>query len=105
MKNLILNLFIFFIIINGCTDPISSDPKIEKLIFVACEGNFGASNGSINILNDNGDVTKVEEIGDVVQSLEVYKNKLIVLINNMSSFSFSILSDFSIFLCSLRLKS
>jgi len=82
MKNSIFSLFIFFIIINGCTDPISSDPKIEKLIFVACEGNFGASNGTINVLNDNGDVTKIEGIGDVVQSLEVYKNKLIVLINN-----------------------
>ena len=50
MKNLIYCLFISLIIFNGGTDPVSSDSKIEKLIFVACEGNFGASNGSINIL-------------------------------------------------------
>ena len=84
MKNYSLKLFaLLFLIINGCTDPTSpSEDIIEELIFVACEGNFGASNGSIHIIKPDGELDFVENVGDVVQSLEVYGDKLIVLVNN-----------------------
>ena len=50
--------------------------------FVANEGNFGSSNGSLSMIDAFGIVTNYENIGDVVQSIEVYDDKLIVLINN-----------------------
>ena len=59
MKNYSLKLFtLLFMIINGCTDPTSpSEDIIEELVFVACEGNFGASNGSIHISNPMENLT------------------------------------------------
>jgi hypothetical protein len=77
-------LFITLLLLVGC----SSNPIIENTkqtthwVFVANEGNFGASNGSISMINNNDEVYNVEEVGDVVQSLEVYKDKLIVVVNN-----------------------
>tara|TARA_B100000579_G_scaffold430244_1_gene443290 strand:- start:1090 stop:2076 length:987 start_codon:yes stop_codon:yes gene_type:complete len=50
--------------------------------FIANEGNFGSSNGSISMIDAFGSVINYENIGDVVQSIEVYGDKLIVLINN-----------------------
>ena len=50
--------------------------------FIANEGNFGASNGSISMIDDFGNVYETESLGDVVQSLEVYNDKLIVILNN-----------------------
>jgi len=75
-------MFICFIWL-GCSNNILKDEDINtSWVFVANEGNFGASNGSISMIDDFGRVITIEEIGDVVQSLEVYNNKLIVLINN-----------------------
>ena len=34
------------------------------------------------MIDNNGNVFETEPIGDIVQSLEVYENKLIVLVNN-----------------------
>ena len=50
--------------------------------FIANEGNYGASNGSISMIDDFGNVYETESLGDVVQSLEVYNDKLIVILNN-----------------------
>ena len=71
-------------LINGCSDSLtqSNEPTPQEWVFVACEGNFGASNGSISMINQDGVVLEVTEVGDVVQSLEVYENKLIVVVNN-----------------------
>tara|TARA_Y100001970_G_scaffold254921_1_gene331148 strand:- start:3537 stop:4823 length:1287 start_codon:yes stop_codon:yes gene_type:complete len=52
------------------------------ITFIANEGNYGASNGSISMIFEDGSVVETEPLGDVVQALEVYGNKLIVLINN-----------------------
>ena len=51
-------------------------------VFVANEGNMGSSNGSLSMIDAFGAVTNYENIGDVVQSIEVYDDKLIALINN-----------------------
>ena len=74
-----LTIYLFF---NGCSNPASPKESITELIFVACEGNFGASNGSIYTLKNSGDVEFIENVGDVVQSMEVYGDKLIVIVNN-----------------------
>ena len=61
----------------------SSDSKPNSSwIFVANEGIMDQSNGSISMIDDVGNVYETDTIGDVVQSLEVYKDKLIVIINN-----------------------
>ena len=77
-------LFIILLLLVGCSsNPIvDNTEQTTQWIFVANEGNFGASNGSISMINNNGEVYHVEEVGDVVQSLEVYEDKLIVVVNN-----------------------
>ena len=54
----------------------------DNYVFIANEGSYGSSNGSISMINQIGQVTHYENIGDVIQSIEVYNDKLIVLINN-----------------------
>ena len=79
IKYLIIAIFII-----GCQ--ADNDDYIESIsnqwVFVACEGNFGASNGSITMINELGEVKSVNDLGDIVQSVKVYKNKLFVIINN-----------------------
>lgn len=67
----------------GCANSTSSDEDVNtSWVFVANEGNYGASDGSISMIDKFGNVYETESIGDVVQSLVVYNNKLIVLVNN-----------------------
>ena len=71
---------LFFI---TCDNPSSSiQDKNTSWTFVANEGALGTSNGSISMIDDFGNVYQTDPIGDVVQSMEVYENKLIVLVNN-----------------------
>ena len=81
MKN---RLFIVLLLLVGCSsNPIvDNTEQTAQWIFVANEGNFGASNGSISMINNNDEVYHIEEVGDVVQSLEVYEDKLLVVVNN-----------------------
>ena len=51
-------------------------------VFIANEGNLGASNGTISMIDAAGNIYETEPLGDVVQAVEVYGNKLIVLVNN-----------------------
>ena len=51
-------------------------------VFVANEGNLGSSNGSISMIDQDGNISHTESIGDVVQAIEVYGDKLIALVNN-----------------------
>ena len=61
----------------------SSDEIVNsKWTFIACEGNYGASNGSIYMINQFGQVDSIMDVGDVVQSLKIHNNKLFVIVNN-----------------------
>jgi len=84
MNKMVITLITSLLLISGCSNPTeSNEPAIvQEWVFVANEGNFGASNGSISMINQDGIVLEVTEVGDVVQSLEVYENKLIVVVNN-----------------------
>ena len=76
-----LALFIWTACENNNTTSSDSEPN-SSWIFVANEGNMGQSNGTISMIDDFGKVYETEPIGDVVQSIEVYKDKLIVIVNN-----------------------
>jgi len=81
MKKLLFVLaFIGFVYCES--DPVYESVPKDQWVFVACEGKFGASNGSIYMINQVGEIKSVENIGDVVQSIEVYKNKLFAIVNN-----------------------
>ena len=89
MKKVIL-ILLPLLIITACdnNNPASSNEENTSWVFVANEGSFGASNGSISMINDFGDVYETDAIGDVVQSLAVYDNKLIVIVNNSHKIKF-----------------
>ena len=77
MKKLILLISIFII---SCSE---NDEIINtEWVFVACEGNYGASNGSVYMINQFGEMDSIPNLGDVVQSVGVHENKLFVLVNN-----------------------
>ena len=76
-----LALFIWTACENNNTTSSDSETN-TSWVFVANEGEMGESNGSISMIDDFGNVYETESIGDVVQSLEVYKDKLIVIVNN-----------------------
>ena len=78
-----LKFLLCLIILYSCANSETEQTLNNRsFVFVACEGNFGASNGSIHIIDENGETSSVNDIGDVVQSLEVYNNKLFVIVNN-----------------------
>ena len=87
MKSFIKSLFYLTVLLTiiSCQDDDNENLNSDKTwVFVACEGNFGASNGSISMINELGEVYSLENVGDVVQSLEVYEDKLFVIVNNSS---------------------
>ena len=78
MKNkFILILFLFI----SCDNNSGFDNE-KRLTFIASEGNFGSSNASISVFQGPNQIQKVSNIGDVIQSIKVYDDKLFVLINN-----------------------
>ena len=82
-KIIIISLALFIWTACDNSNSISSDSEPNSSwIFVANEGNYGASNGSVTMIDDKGQITTIDNIGDVVQSVEVYKNKLFVIVNN-----------------------
>ena len=77
MRKLILLLTLFFISCSNDDDIVNSE-----WIIIACEGNYGSSNGSIYLINQFGEMDSIPNLGDVVQSVEVNNDKLFVLVNN-----------------------
>ena len=77
MKKIILIITLFTISCSNEDEMINSE-----WIFIACEGNYGSSNGSIYMVNQFGEMDSIPNLGDVVQSVEVHNDKLFVLVNN-----------------------
>ena len=78
MKYLIpLTLFLIF----SCEDNITENQEIN-LLFVASEGNFGSSDGSIEVFRGQEKIQTVSNVGDVVQSILVFEDDLFVAVNN-----------------------
>ena len=74
-------IFLFLLLCFSCEEETSSDQNSEFL-FVASEGNYGDSNGSITMFNGNEKIHTLENLGDVVQSILVHDDKLFVAVNN-----------------------
>ena len=82
MKKIILLLFI---LAYSCEDNVNDNDvnnDNSNLIFIASEGSYGDSDGSITVFNNNEKIQTVENIGDVVHSILVHENKLFVIVNN-----------------------
>ena len=77
-KSILLSL----IIIMGCEDAKQKLVEGNQLVFVASEGNYGSGNGSISVFRDGEKIQQLENIGDVLQSIVVHNDKLIVALNN-----------------------
>jgi hypothetical protein len=78
-------LFSIIFFISSCTDDgntISGPSSSSSYVFVACEGTFGASDGAVYMIDEYGNTSSIGSLGDVVQSVEVYGNKLFVIVNN-----------------------
>ena len=65
-------------------DVCDGDALSCSWVFVANEGNYGQANGTVSMISDNGEVYSTDIIGQTVQSLQVYDDKLLVLINGDS---------------------
>ena len=78
MKYLIplISLLIF-----SCEDKINENEELN-LLFVASEGNFGSSDGSIEVFRGKEKIQTVNNVGDVVQSILVFEDDLFVAVNN-----------------------
>jgi len=77
-----ITLLMLALMLITCDNPNEANQDNTSWIFVANEGNLGSSNGTISMIDDFGNVFETDIIGDVVNALTVYKNKLIVLVNN-----------------------
>ena len=76
----------------GCSNTVSSgENENTSWVFVANEGNgcweeYGddcsqLGTGSISMIDENGNINHIKNIGYTVNSLEVYNNKLYVIVN------------------------
>jgi len=74
-------MMVFFTCDSG-SDGFYESVYSDSWVFIANEGNYGATNGTISMIAENGEIYETNILGDVVQSLEVYGDKLIALINN-----------------------
>ena len=51
--------------------------------YIACEGHFYGGSGSVSVIQNN-DTYSIDNLGNTVQSIEVYDNKLFVIVNGIS---------------------
>ena len=88
---LLLTILIYILCIS-CSNTISPDEdntnwffaeeSNDAWVFVANECVMGEYNGSISMIDVFGNTYITGALGDVVHSLEIFNNKLIVAINN-----------------------
>lgn len=74
-----LFLILSFILIS-CEDSNTKNESTE-LTFISSEGNFGSNNGSISVYKGEEQIQKIENVGDVLQSILIHENKLFAAIN------------------------
>ena len=86
---LILTIVCTCLIWMGCSNSVSSDEDTNtSWVFVANEGiSYSLDEndnvpGSISMIDENNNITNIENIGKTVQSLEVYNNKLFVIVTD-----------------------
>ena len=78
-------LLLVVLVMVGCesTSVSSNDePENTSWVFIANEGAYGGSNGYLSMIDNFGNITETDILGDVVQALVVYNDQLIVSVNN-----------------------
>ena len=80
-------LLVVVLIMVGCdsSSTSSNQPENSSWVFVANEGDFFGNNGYVSMIDEFGNQFDSEVLGDVVQALAVYEDKLIVSVNNSHS--------------------
>ena len=80
MKYIIPLILLLF----SCEDNVTENAESEKnsLLFIANEGNFGSSNGSIEVFKGQEKIQTISNVGDVIQSILVFEDDLFVAVNN-----------------------
>ena len=69
------------LLILSCEDKINENEELN-LLFVASEGNFGSSDGSIEVFRGEEKIQTINNVGDVVQSILIFEDDLFVAVNN-----------------------
>ena len=78
MKKIVILISLILI---GCEDSYNTKGN-PNLLFVASEGTYGDSNGSISVYAEEEKIQTIESLGDVVQSILIDDDKLFVIVNN-----------------------
>ena len=80
MKYIIPLILLLF----SCEDNVTDNAESEEfsLLFIASEGNFGSSNGSIEVFKGQEKIQTISNVGDVIQSILVFEDDLFVAVNN-----------------------
>ena len=80
MKHIIPLILLLF----SCEDNVTENAESEEntLLFIASEGNFGSSNGSIEVFKGQEKIQTISNVGDVIQSILVFGDDLFVAVNN-----------------------
>ncbi len=80
MKYIIPIILLLF----SCEDNVTENAESEEfsLLFIASEGNFGSSNGSIEVFRGQEKIQTISNVGDVIQSILVFEDDLFVAVNN-----------------------
>jgi len=77
-----LVLSVIMLLLFACDGTDNSETVYSNSwVFVANEGNMGDTPGSVSMISEDGDVVSTDYIGKVVNSVEVYNDKLVALIN------------------------
>ncbi len=73
-----------FLLLFSCEDNVTENAESQdfSLLFIASEGNFGSSNGSIEVYKEQEKIQTVSNVGDVVQSILVFEDDLFVAVSN-----------------------
>jgi DNA-binding beta-propeller fold protein YncE len=94
MMQKFFKIAVLFLLFSACSDePVETvffDLDTENGIFIACEGNFMYGNGSLSFYNPESQkvinqlfyARNNAPLGDVVQSLSLFRNQLFIVVNN-----------------------
>ena len=93
MKRVFLLVVALILVSCDSNSTSSNEPENSSWVFIANEGAFYGNNGYITMIDEFGNQFDSEVLGDVVQALVVYNDKLIVSVNNSQKLMVFDISD------------
>ena len=86
IQTLVVYVLLFFISSNCSNMATTEEQHNKSWLFVANEGIYDftapTNSGTISMINSFGEIFETEPLGDIVHSLAIYNDKLIVAVNN-----------------------